>query len=66
VQQPDERAAGAEGVGHRAAVGEAESGPQLAVDLGHEQRLCGQRPSVQRRQALERGAIVGVGNAYGE
>jgi hypothetical protein len=38
-EEVDERAAGLERVGHRTAVADGHCGPEVAVDLGHDQRL---------------------------
>jgi hypothetical protein len=60
AQQRDDVSGGAEGVGDRGPVAERQGRAHLAVDLGHEQWLGGNRTAVERGKARQRRVIIGV------
>jgi hypothetical protein len=66
AQERDDVGGGAEGVGDRRPVAQGQGGAQLAVQVGHEQRLGGDGGAVKRRQASERQVVVGVARADGD
>jgi hypothetical protein len=65
-QERDEVGGGAEGVRDRRPVGQGQGSAQLAIQLGHQQRLSRNRRAVERRQAGERQVVVGVARADGD
>jgi hypothetical protein len=62
-QERDDLGSGAEGVGDGGAVVQGQCGAELAVQLGHEQRLRRHRRAVECRQAVQRQTVIGVARA---
>ena len=58
-QQRDELAGGAERVGHGVAVVQRDRGPEVAVDLGDEDRAARRAARVELREALDRSTSAG-------
>jgi hypothetical protein len=65
-QERDDVGGGAEGVGDRCPVAQGQGGAQLAIQLGHKQRLGRKERAVERRQSDERQMVIGVARADGD
>jgi hypothetical protein len=63
AQERDEVGGGTERVGDGGAVSQGQGGAQLAVHLGHQERLGRHDGAIERRQADEPQMVVGVSRA---
>jgi len=66
AQKRDDGGGGAEGIGDGRPVVEGQGSAQLAVHLGHEQRLGRDDGAVERGEPEQRPMVIGVARADGD